>query len=411
MLTITKGHIVLSDGKITTSADSNIGSKIARNFTGANSALLELETTHTGDTGVALLVDDKNTAGGTAIDIDSAAITATAGVIDVDAAITTGTVLDINMGTATTSGKGIYVLDDSNDTTARSLIDILQNNTTGSHGAVGLTVTQKGAADGIFVDKDTSGNAISIDADVNSAGVVVGISVDSDNAGAGDAYGVSIADITSGSGNAYALKTNAGAVIFNAGGVDSDVSMYGDTATTLLRWDAGNDRLEFDDGTSVFSFESGTNAFEINAGTAQEPINIGASTDTDFVLHGASAGMDVHWDASDNQMNFLANAELNLDGPIVMSGIQVVLNNQVVDVVHPCTTISTAGGAQAEILVDGQEGQMKYVLMITDNGDYVDTPTNLANGTTITYDDVGDDAFLIFLNGEWHMVGGIATKA
>jgi len=43
--------------------------------------------------------------------------------------------------------------------------------------------------------------------------------------------------------------------------------------------------------------------------------------------------------------------------------------------------------------------------MKTDGGDGTLTPSNFAQGTTITFNDVGDSAQLLFTNASWHIVG------
>ena len=68
-------------------------------------------------------------------------------------------------------------------------------------------------------------------------------------------------------------------------------------------------------------------------------------------------------------------------------------------------------GADALTLADGFAGQVKYIVMKTDLGAGTLTPDNLGNGTTITFDDVGDSAHLLFTNGSWHFMGGTATLA
>ena len=65
---------------------------------------------------------------------------------------------------------------------------------------------------------------------------------------------------------------------------------------------------------------------------------------------------------------------------------------------------NTAGGAHAGTLADGTRGQIKIITLIADGGDSVITPTNLANGSTITFNDVGDTAMLIFTNTNWVVV-------
>lgn len=81
-----------------------------------------------------------------------------------------------------------------------------------------------------------------------------------------------------------------------------------------------------------------------------------------------------------------------------------------VSVTSPITWIVSTG-ANALTLADGEEGQRKFIIMKTDGGDATLTPTNLGNGTTITFNDAGDSADLLFTNGEWYFMGGTATLA
>jgi hypothetical protein len=65
---------------------------------------------------------------------------------------------------------------------------------------------------------------------------------------------------------------------------------------------------------------------------------------------------------------------------------------------------ATAGGAHAGSLADGTRGQIKIITLIADGGDTVITPTNFANGATITMEDAGDSITLVFTNSEWLIV-------
>lgn len=94
----------------------------------------------------------------------------------------------------------------------------------------------------------------------------------------------------------------------------------------------------------------------------------------------------------------------NTKSPQVLSGAGAV--DTVSEVTHLVTT-----GANAITLADGVEGQVKYIVMKTDGGDGTLTPTSLGNGTTITFNDVGDSATLYFTNSAWHYMGGTATLA
>jgi hypothetical protein len=81
-----------------------------------------------------------------------------------------------------------------------------------------------------------------------------------------------------------------------------------------------------------------------------------------------------------------------------------------IDVTNDVTLV-TSTGANALTLADGAAGQRKLIIMVADSGDATLTPAHLGNGTTITFDDVGDCAELIFVNSAWYMIGGSATLA
>lgn len=77
--------------------------------------------------------------------------------------------------------------------------------------------------------------------------------------------------------------------------------------------------------------------------------------------------------------------------------------------------VTTTGTGDALTLADGAEGQQLYVVYVAEGagGDTaVLTPTNLAGAnTTITFNDIGDTAHLIFTAGTWFFAGGEAVVA
>lgn len=76
-----------------------------------------------------------------------------------------------------------------------------------------------------------------------------------------------------------------------------------------------------------------------------------------------------------------------------------------VDVVSAKTHF-TDTGANALTLADGVEGQHKYIMQIgTSGGSGTLTPTNLAGGTTITFNAIGDTVHLMFTNSSWYIIG------
>lgn len=73
------------------------------------------------------------------------------------------------------------------------------------------------------------------------------------------------------------------------------------------------------------------------------------------------------------------------------------------------TTINTDAGGDAFTLADGDVvGQLKKIYLVVDGGgDAVITPANLANGTTVTFNDAGDYAVLLWDGTEWNVVENI----
>lgn len=66
----------------------------------------------------------------------------------------------------------------------------------------------------------------------------------------------------------------------------------------------------------------------------------------------------------------------------------------------------TDTGTNALTLADGVQGQTKIICQIaTAGGAGTLTPSNLAGGTTITFNAVGENAQLLFTNSSWHVIG------
>ena len=65
----------------------------------------------------------------------------------------------------------------------------------------------------------------------------------------------------------------------------------------------------------------------------------------------------------------------------------------------------TTTAADALTLANGSNGQVKIITMVVDGGDGTLTPTTLAGGTTITFNDVGDGVVLVYGAAGWVVVG------
>lgn len=68
------------------------------------------------------------------------------------------------------------------------------------------------------------------------------------------------------------------------------------------------------------------------------------------------------------------------------------------------TTAWTTTAADAGTLANGSNGQFKTIVMVAHGGDGTLTPANLAGGTTITFNAVGDSVLLQFLSTDWFVI-------
>lgn len=68
------------------------------------------------------------------------------------------------------------------------------------------------------------------------------------------------------------------------------------------------------------------------------------------------------------------------------------------------TTAWTTEDADAATLADGEEGQIKIVILVDDGGDGTLTPDNFGTGDYITFDDPGESVMLQFLGGKWWVI-------
>ncbi|MGV3485962.1 MAG: hypothetical protein ACO1RT_16220 [Planctomycetaceae bacterium] len=97
------------------------------------------------------------------------------------------------------------------------------------------------------------------------------------------------------------------------------------------------------------------------------------------------------------------------DGVVSVAGFLVAAQQSLagagaVNVTSAFTALTTTG-ANALTLADGTyPGQIKEILMTVDAGDGTLTPTNLANGTTITFSNVGDYVKLQWSGTEWVVI-------
>ena len=84
--------------------------------------------------------------------------------------------------------------------------------------------------------------------------------------------------------------------------------------------------------------------------------------------------------------------------------VQALSGAGAVDTTSLITQVTTTG-ADALTLANGANGQLKIITMVADGGDGTLTPTTFANGSTITFNDVGDSVLLVYnTTGGWALV-------
>ena len=106
---------------------------------------------------------------------------------------------------------------------------------------------------------------------------------------------------------------------------------------------------------------------------------------------------------------------MDVTGILKYSGTpQVLTGAGAVNITTSITHLVTAGAGDALTLADGAEGQEKFIVtktITTENDTSVLTPTTPSGFATLTFDNVGDSAHLLFTNAAWHFMGGTATVA
>ena len=119
----------------------------------------------------------------------------------------------------------------------------------------------------------------------------------------------------------------------------------------------------------------------------------------EVVINEASGQTDFRAETNSYASAFLVDASadnVQINATPVFGLTQSLSGAGAVDVVSAITEITTTG-ANALTLADGVEGQLKFIVMITDGGDGTLTPTNFGSGSTITFNDAGDTATLLSL--------------
>lgn len=283
----------------------------------------------------------------------------------------TGSVMDVDMDAAV--GAALFTIDAGGGTRTADLIDITFDGD-GNVGIIDANVTNTGS--GALLDFDitgihtgnilditygtaaSTGNAIDLNMGTNVAGMAISVA--------------SAATGTSGEGSAL------------------DVSHTGDLG-------AGADVVRIH---STGSPSATSNLVSIEQDT-------GAGTAGAYALYVSATGTNVEGikvDAGD----VVFDEDMTVSGRVIEDGTTTTSGAGAVAVTGSIHEVTTTGTGDALTLADGAEGQRLVVVYAAEGagGDTaVITPTNLAGGTTITLNNLGDTADLIFTAGEWYVLG------
>lgn len=204
-------------------------------------------------------------------------------------------------------------------------------------------------------------------------------------------FGADVSTLSMANDNWFRARNNADSDYINAFKVNTSDEI--EVGGTLL---SGN--IEFDTDSGVATI--------VDMPVSATPV---AGTEMSYTMKIDGTNIFKIYSEADSSGS-VENERVEVLKPILYSQApQVLTGAGAVDTTSAITHIVT-NAANALTLADGEEGQIKFIVMKTDGGAGTLTPTSFANGTTLTFDDVGDSVELLFTNNSWHWMGGIATR-
>lgn len=168
-------------------------------------------------------------------------------------------------------------------------------------------------------------------------------------------------------------------------------------------------QLKFGDGQDVTMAWDGTD-FDVLQATPNSSIKWGIDgAGIDQVWYGDTASQSMTWDQSVDDLLFTSLVGIAGAGstrnPMYTTTVQQALSGAGAINVTTAFTAWTTTGADAGTLADGaQIGQIKEIMLTVDGGDGTLTPSNLQDGTTITFSAIGDFVRLIWTGTEWAVI-------
>lgn len=150
------------------------------------------------------------------------------------------------------------------------------------------------------------------------------------------------------------------------------------------------------------------NGISVGDGSGQAIVTSNAAQDLVLSTNGGTnSGTITITDAANGAITLAPNGSglVDLAGKVVVSETTTSSGAGAISITGAIHEITSTGVGDAMTLADGTEGQILHIVHVTDGGSAVITPTNMAGGTTITMDAVGDAVTLLFTAGKWFVVG------
>jgi hypothetical protein len=99
-----------------------------------------------------------------------------------------------------------------------------------------------------------------------------------------------------------------------------------------------------------------------------------------------------------------------LQDDLILGGtVQTLTSAGAISIATLVTKITSPSGAGTLTIADGVDGQIKVIVMVSNNANHALTISSNIGHTSIVFNSAGDTANLIFLTGNWYFLGGTAT--
>jgi hypothetical protein len=99
-----------------------------------------------------------------------------------------------------------------------------------------------------------------------------------------------------------------------------------------------------------------------------------------------------------------------LENKLILGGTPQTMNSAgAINITSLVTKITSPDGAGTLTIADGTDGQIKVIIMTSNNASHALTINSNIGHSSIVFNSPGDTATLMFLTGNWYFIGGTAT--